>query len=151
MQNIALNKKAKYDYTIGDKYEAGIVLTGSEVKSLRLNNSSIKEAYISEKNNELWLFNCHIKKYSSSNIDNYDPLKVRKILLKKKEKNKIIGSIKRNGMTIVPLSMYFNNRGFAKISIGLAKGKKNYDKRETIKSREWGINKQRLQKIKKSL
>ena len=99
MQKIAENKKANFDYFISEKYEAGIVLSGSEVKSLRVNTGSIKESYIIEKNNELWLVNCHIKKYSSSNETNYNPLKNRKILVKRKEMNKIIGASKKNGMT----------------------------------------------------
>ena len=108
MQNISVNKKAMYNYQITERYEAGIVLTGTEVKSLRVNTGSIKEAYIIEKNRELWLTNCHIKKYLSSNEKNYNPLKERKILVKKKERNKLIGAAKRDGMTIVPLSLYFN-------------------------------------------
>ena len=149
MQKIAENKKANFDYFISEKYEAGIVLSGSEVKSLRVNTGSIKESYIIEKNNELWLVNCHIKKYSSSNETNYNPLKNRKILVKRKEMNKIIGASKKNGMTIIPLLLYFNNGGIAKLSIGLGKGKRKYDKRETLKIKEWKISKQRLEKNKK--
>ena len=136
MQKIAVNKKATYNYQIAEKYEAGIVLTGTEVKSLRLNTGSIKEAYINEKNRELWIANFFIKKHSSSNVTNYNPLKERKILVKKKEKNKLIEEIKKEGMTIVPLLLYFNHRGIAKLSIGIGKGKKKYDKRMSIKARE---------------
>ena len=149
MQKIAVNKKANYNYIITEKYEAGIVLAGTEVKSLRVNTGSIKEAYISEKNRELWLTNCHIKKYSSSNEKNYNPLKEKKILIKKREKNKLIGAIKREGITIVPLLLYFNNKGIAKLSIGVGKGKKKYDKRASLRDKEWKIKKQRLEKIKK--
>ena len=149
MQKIALNRKATYNYQIKEKYEVGIVLTGTEVKSLRVNTGSIKEAFITEKNKELWLTNCHIKKYSSSNETNYNPIKDRKILVKKREKNKLIGATNKEGMTIVPLLLYFNNKGIAKLSIGVGKGKKKYDKRATIKAKEWNINKQRLEKIKK--
>jgi len=148
MQKIAVNKKASYNYQITEKYEAGIVLTGTEVKSLRVNTGSIKEAFIIEKNKELWLTNCHIKQYLSSNEKNYNPLKERKILVKKKEKNKLIGALKKEGMSILPLSLYFNNKGIAKLSIGLGKGKKKYDKRASIKAQEWKINKQRLEKNK---
>jgi len=149
MQKISVNKKATYNYQIIEKYEAGIVLTGTEVKSLRINTGSIKEAYITEKKNELWLTNCHIKKYSSSNEKNYNPSKERKILVKKKEKNKLIGAIKMEGMSIVPLFLYFNNKGLAKISIGIGKGRKKYDKRTNIRDKEWKIKKQRLEKNKK--
>ena len=149
MQKIAVNKKATYNYEIIEKYEAGIVLTGTEVKSLRVNTGSIKEAFITEKNRELWITNFYIKKYLSSNKTNYNPTQERKILVKKRERNKLIGSIKKEGMTIVPLLLYFNNRGIAKISIGIGKGKKKYDKRASIKANEWKINKQRLEKNRK--
>ena len=148
MQKIAVNKKASFNYNITEKYEAGLVLSGTEVKSLRINTGSIKEAYIIEKNHELWLKNCHIKSYLSSNEKNYDPLKERKVLVKKKEKNKIIGASKKEGMAVLPLCLYFNNKGIAKLSIGLGKGKKKYDKRASIKAKEWKINKQRLEKNK---
>ena len=146
MQKIAVNKKATFNYQIAEKYEAGIVLTGTQVKSLRVNTGSIKEAYIAEKNRELWLANCHISKYSSSNEKNYNPTKVRKILIKKRERNKLIGATKKEGMTIVPLLLYFNNKGKAKLLIGIGKGKKKYDKRASIKTKEWKIKKQRLEK-----
>ena len=149
MQKIAVNKKATYNFEIIEKYEAGIVLTGTEVKSLRVNTGSIKEAFITEKNRELWITNFYIKKYLSSNKENYNPIQERKILVKKRERNKLIGSIKKEGMTIVPLLLYFNNRGIAKISIGIGKGKKKYDKRASIKANEWKINKQRLEKNSK--
>jgi len=149
MQKIAVNKKATYNFEIIEKYEAGIVLTGTEVKSLRVNTGSIKEAFITEKNRELWITNFYIKKYLSSNKTNYNPIQERKILVKKRERNKLIGSIKKEGMTIVPLLLYFNNRGIAKISIGIGKGKKKYDKRASIKANEWKINKQRLEKNSK--
>ena len=146
MLNIASNKKATHDYIINEKYEVGLVLTGSEVKSLRVNTGSIKESYIIEKNGELWLTNCHIKKYSSSVTQNYAPLQKRKILVKKKEMNKIIGATKKEGKTIIPLLLYFNDKGIAKLSIGIGKGKKKYDKRASIKAKEWSIRKQKLVK-----
>ena len=149
MQKIAVNKKATYNFEIIEKYEAGIVLTGTEVKSLRVNTGSIKEAFNTEKNKELWITNFYIKKYLSSNKTIYNPTQERKILVKKREMNKLIGSIKKEGMTIVPLLLYFNNRGIAKISIGIGKGKKKYDKRASIKANEWKINKQRLEKNRK--
>jgi len=148
MLKIATNKKATHNYTINEKYEVGLVLTGSEVKSLRVNTGSIKESYIIEKNGELWLTNCHIIKYSSSIAQNYNLAKKRKILIKKREMNKIIGLTKKEGKTIIPLLLYFNDRGIAKLSIGIGKGKKKYDKRASIKEREWSIRKQKLVKNK---
>ena len=148
MQTIASNKKANFNYDIKEKFEAGLVLSGAEVKSLRINTGSIKEAYIIEKKGELWLTNCYIKKYSSSIDSVYKATKDRKILVKKKEMNKIIGYSKKEGMTVLPLLLYFNDKGLAKLSIGLGKGKKKYDKREKIKSREWNIKKQRMEKNK---
>jgi len=142
---IATNKKANFDYFIKDKYESGIILTGSEVKSLRINTGSIKESYIIEKNSELWLTNCHIKKYSSSS-SNHNEIRERKLLVKKQELIKIISQLKRDGIAIIPLVLYFNDKGLAKLTIGLGKGKKKYDKRATIKSKEWNIKKQRLEK-----
>ena len=147
MQIIAANKKATFDYKIVENYEAGIVLTGSEVKSLRINTGSIKESYILEKKGELWLTNCYIKNYQSS-IENNNPIRSRKILVKKKELNKILGAARKEGMTIIPLLLYFDEKGLAKLSIGLGKGKKKHDKRASIKSKEWNISKQRLEKNK---
>ena len=147
MQIIAVNKKANYDFLIEEKFDSGLVLTGSEVKSLRINTGSIKESYVLEKKGELWLTNCFIKKYSSSiNNDVYNSTRSRKILVNKRELNKIIGLSKKNGMTIIPLLLYFNDKGIAKLSIGLGKGKRKYDKRAVIKSKEWNIKKQRLEK-----
>ena len=146
MQKIAVNKKASFNYQITEKYEAGIVLTGSEVKSLRNNSVSIKESYIAEKNSEIWLFNCHISNYNKSIDSDQNPIRERKILLSKKEKNKITNSTNKKGCTVIPISLYFNKRGFAKMLIGIGKGKKNVDKRQSIKEKEWNIKKQRLMK-----
>tara|TARA_X000000368_G_C23026820_1_gene710619 strand:- start:658 stop:1104 length:447 start_codon:yes stop_codon:yes gene_type:complete len=146
MQIIADNKKANFNYFISEKIEAGLVLTGSEVKSLRINTGSIKESFINENNGELWLTNCYIKKYSSSSDTNNNATRERKILVNKKQLNKIIGSSKKDGITIVPLTMYFNEKGLVKLTIGLAKGKKKADKRAIIKDKEWNIKKQRLLK-----
>ena len=148
MQIIAVNKKANHDFLIKEKFDAGIVLTGSEVKSLRINTGSIKESYVLEEKGELWLTNCFIKKYSSSNNDVYHSTRSRKILVNKRELNKIIGLSRKDGMTIIPLLLYFNDKGFAKLSIGLGKGKRKYDKRAAIKSKEWNIKKHRLEKNK---
>ena len=144
MKIIANNKKANHDYFINEKYEAGIVLTGSEVKSLRINTGSIKESYITDKDGELWLTNCYIKKYSSSNESNDYTNRDRKLLITKKELNKILGASKKEGMTIVPILLYFNTKGLAKLTIGIAKGKKKQDKRHSIKAKEWSIKQQRI-------
>ncbi len=146
MKIIAANKKANYNFTISNKIEAGIVLTGSEVKSLRINTGSIRGSYITEQKGELWLANSFIKKYQNSNDKNYDPSRNRKLLVTKREYDKISGSIKQGGFTIIPLSLYFTDKGFAKLSCGIAKGKKKIDKRESIKQRDWSIKKQRLLK-----
>ena len=146
MKIIAANKRANYNFSVSNKIEAGIVLTGSEVKSLRINTGSIRGSYIIEQKGELWLSNSFIKKYQNSNDKNYDPSRNRKLLVTKKEFNKISGSIKQGGLTIIPLSLYFSDKGLAKLSCGIAKGKKKIDKRESIKQRDWNIKKQRLLK-----
>ena len=148
MQTISTNKKANHNYFIKEKFEAGLVLTGAEVKSLRVNTGSIKESYIMEKGGQLWLTNCYIKKYSSSIEKENNQTREKKILVNKKELNRIIGSSKKEGMSVIPLLLYFNDKGLAKLTIGLGKGKKKYDKRSSIKSREWAINKQRIEKNK---
>ena len=146
MKIIAANKRANYNFSVSNKIEAGIVLTGSEVKSLRINTGSIRGSYIIEQKGELWLSNSFIKKYQNSNDKNYDPSRNRKLLVTKKEFNKISGSIKQGGFTIIPISLYFSEKGLAKLSCGIAKGKKKIDKRESIKQRDWNIKKQRLLK-----
>ena len=146
MKVIATNKRATFDFNISLILEGGVILTGSEVKSLRINSSSIKESHIEENGNELWLCNCFIKKYDSSSDKENDPTRKRKLLLKKKELNKVLGSIKRDGFTIVPMKIYFNTKGLVKISIGLGKGKKKYDKRESQKIKDWNKKKQTLLK-----
>tara|TARA_B100000989_G_C19317090_1_gene375099 strand:- start:31 stop:477 length:447 start_codon:yes stop_codon:yes gene_type:complete len=146
MKIIATNKRANFNFTISNKIEAGIVLTGSEVKSLRVNTGSIRGSYIIEHNGELWLSNSFIKKYQNSSDYNYDPSRNRKLLVTKREFDKISGSIKQGGYTIIPLSLYFSDKGFAKLSCGIAKGKKRIDKRESIKQRDWNIKKHRMLK-----
>ena len=146
MKIIASNNRANYNFTISTKIEAGIVLTGSEVKSLRQNTASIRGSYILEEHGELWLSNSYIKKYQNSNDNNYDPTRNRKLLITKKEFNKISGSIKQGGFAIIPISLYFSNKGLVKLTCGIAKGKKKIDKRESIKQRDWNIKKQRLLK-----
>ena len=146
MKVIAANKKAEYDYLISKKIEAGIVLFGSEVKSLRVNTGSIRGSYILEKEGNLWLSNCYIKKYNNSNNVNYNPNRDKKLLVSKKEYNKILGLIKQGGYTIVPLSLLFNDKGLAKLIFGIGKGKKKYDKRQTLKEKDWNIKKERYLK-----
>lgn len=146
MQVIANNKRAKFDYNITFELDAGLILTGSEVKSLRINGSSVKEAYVENIENELWLCNCHIKKYESSSEKFTDPTRKRKLLLTRKELNKVMGSVKKEGFAIVPIIIYFNQKGLVKLNIGLGKGKKKYDKRESQKLKDWNKNKQRLLK-----
>jgi len=146
MKIIATNKKATFDYQISLKLDAGIVLNGPEVKSLRINSSSIKESYIENEDGELWLCNCHIKKYESTYEKDHNPIRKRKLLLNKKELNKVLGFVKREGFSLVPISIYFNDKGFAKLNIGLGKGKKKFDKRETQKIKDWNKTKQRLLK-----
>ena len=130
-----LNRKAKYNYQIFETVEAGIVLTGTEIKSLRLGKANIKDSYARIKNNEIFLINMHISSYENGNIFNHDETRERKLLLHKKEILKFRDKIKLEGYTIVPLKVYLKN-GRAKVLIGLAKGKKNYDKREDIKKRD---------------
>ena len=146
MKIIANNKRATYDYNISLKINSGLVLTGSEVKSLRSHSCSIKEAYVEEKNGELWLNNCFIKKYHASSDKEDNTTRLRKILISKKELNKLISSIKKDGFTIVPISMYFNEKGLVKLNIGLGRGKKNYDKRQSQKLKDWKKSKERMLK-----
>ena len=146
MKIIATNKRASYDYNISLKLDAGLILTGSEVKSLRNNSSSIKESYVENIGSELYLCNCFIKKYASANEKENNPTRKRKLLLNKKELNKILGSVKREGFSVVPITIYFNDKGLVKLNIGLGKGKKKYDKRESQKLKDWNKNKQRILK-----
>ena len=146
MKIVANNKRANFDYDITLKISSGLVLSGSEVKSLRNNSSSIKEAYVEEKSGELWLCNCFIKKYESSSYKDISPTRKRKLLVSKKDLNKLIGSIKKEGFTIVPICMFFNDKGLVKLNIGLGRGKKKYDKRQSQKLKDWNKSKERLLK-----
>jgi len=144
---VADNRKARFDYEILDTFEAGIMLKGTEVKSLRLGQCSIKESYIGPKNGEIWIFNANIPEYQQAGAHlQHEPARPRKLLLHKREVNKLLGAVSREGMTIVAIKLYFNNKGKVKIEIALGKGKKQYDKRETEKKRDWGKQKQRLLK-----
>ncbi|MBK6706003.1 MAG: SsrA-binding protein SmpB [Sphingomonadales bacterium] len=142
---VAENRRARYDYHIEDKYEAGIALTGTEVKSLRFGEGSIAESYAEVKDgNEIWLVNANIPEFSHGNRYNHEPKRPRKLLLNVREINKLHGAVARQGMTLVPLSIYFNNRGRAKVELALAKGKKAPDKRATEKERDWKREQGRL-------
>ncbi|KAA2315685.1 SsrA-binding protein SmpB [Pseudooceanicola sediminis] len=142
---IAENRRARYDYAIEDDLECGIMLTGSEVKSLRIGQSNIAESYAAVEEGELWLVNSYIAPYDRA-MFGHEPRARRKLLVSKKEMAGLWKSTQREGMTLVPLVMYFNHRGMAKIKIGVAKGKKNHDKRATEAKRDWGRQKQRLLK-----
>jgi SsrA-binding protein len=132
---ICINKKASHSYFIEDKYEAGLVLQGTEVKSLREGRANLKESYARVKDNEVFLYNCHISPYSHGNRSNHDPIRPRKLLLHRREIRKLIGKVAERGYTLVPISLYFT-RGKAKLEIGLGKGKKLHDKRHTMKERD---------------
>ena len=144
---VANNKKAYHDYFIEDKYEAGMSLVGTEVKSLRMGKCSIKESFIKVEKGEVFIYGMHISPYEKGNIFNKDPLRVRKLLLHKSEINKIAGKISEQGYTLMALQVYFNN-GKAKIEIGIAKGKKNYDKRQDIAKKDQKREMQRDFKIR---
>ena len=140
----ALNRKARHNYLIDETVEAGIVLEGSEVKSLREGSANIAEAYAASRRGELLLMNAYIPEYRGANRLNHEPRRPRKLLLHKREISRLAGSIERKGMTLVPLSVYFNDRGVAKVELGLARGKKAYDKRASEKQRDWQRDKARI-------
>ncbi len=141
----AENRRARYDYELGEVYEAGLMLTGTEVKSLRLGKATIAESYVSlERDGQVWLINATIPEYTQGNRFNHEPKRPRKLLLHAKEIVKLAKGVEREGMTIVPLKIYFNDKGRAKIEIAVARGKKAHDKRETEKERDWNREKSRL-------
>ena len=133
---VVTNRKAYHDYFIEEKFEAGIMLQGTEVKSLREGRVNLQDSYASVRGGEAYLHHCHISPYSHGNIMNHEPLRTRKLLLHRKEINKLLVKTQQQGLTIIPLRIYFSKRGFAKVELGLAKGKKQHDRRETIKNRE---------------
>lgn len=144
---ITENRRARYDYAVEETFEAGIVLKGTELKSLRLGQCSIHEAHAGLKFNEMYLMNAHIPEYQQAGKHlQHAPKADRKLLLHKKQINHLLGAVQRDGYTIIPLKMYFDERGRAKVLIGLAKGKKTIDKRESIKARDWTRQKQRVMK-----
>lgn len=138
------NRRARFDYAIGQKVEAGIMLMGTEVKSLRQGRATISEAYAGEQNGALWLFNAFIPEYLEANRFNHETRRPRKLLLHRREAARLIDAVQRKGMTIVPLKLYFNDRGIAKVEIALGEGKKLHDKRQTEKARDWNREKGRL-------
>jgi SsrA-binding protein len=140
----AQNRRARHDYLIEDTLEAGLVLQGSEVKVLRTGQASIAEAYAGESGGELFLVNANIPEYSAAKHFSHQPRRPRKLLLHRKEMNKLLGAIKREGVTIVPLSIYFNERGRAKVELGLAHGRKKADRRQAEKNRDWQRDKARI-------
>jgi len=141
---VADNRKARYNYAIGETFEAGIQLSGTEVNSLRSSRATIGESYVSPERGEIWLMNATIPEYLQANRFNHEPRRPRKLLLNKREIGKLMGAVERQGMTIVPLRLYFNARGMAKLEIALAQGKKLHDKRETEKKRDWAREKGRI-------
>jgi SsrA-binding protein len=145
---VADNRKARFNYAIDETFEAGVALTGSEVKSLRSGKASIAEAYAATRDGELWLINSNITEYKQAGRFNHAPKRPRKLLLHKRQINKLMGAIEREGMTVVPLKIYFNDKGRAKVEIALAKGKKLHDKRETEKKRDWNREKSRLMRAR---
>jgi SsrA-binding protein len=148
-KTVAQNRKARFSYFIEDVMEAGIMLTGTEVKSLRTGQASINESYADVRGNEIFLVNAHIPEYTKSNPKwQHEVLRPRKLLLHKNQMNKLIGAVQRKGTTLIPLSIYFNNRGIAKVELGVATGKKQHDKRETEKKRDWQREKSRVMREK---
>jgi SsrA-binding protein len=141
---VAENRRARYDYFVEERFEAGIQLTGTEVKSLRVGEGSIAESYAAVDGDELWLINSHVPEYSHGNRLNHQPRRPRKLLLKGREIAKLHGAVARQGLTLVPLSIYFNSRGRAKVELAIARGKKMHDKRDTEKERDWKREQGRL-------
>src|SRR5262245_12992 len=146
---VATNRKAFHDYFIEERYEAGIMLQGTEVKSLREGRVNLQDSYASVKGAEVFLHHCHISPYSHGNIMNHEPLRTRKLLLHRKEIKKLLGKTQQQGLTLIPLRIYFSKRGFAKVELGLAKGKKQHDRRESIKTREASREVERAMKERK--
>jgi SsrA-binding protein len=144
VKTVAENRRARFDYAIEDVYEAGIALTGTEVKALRFGEGSIAESYAEVNGEEVWLVNSNIPEFSHGNRYNHEPKRPRKLLLHQREIAKLHGAVNRDGMTLVPLSVYFNGRGRAKVELALAKGRKAHDKREHIKERDWKREQGRL-------
>jgi SsrA-binding protein len=146
--SIAENRKARYNYTIGDTIEAGLVLTGSEVKSMRAGRANISESYAKPENGAIYLVNAHITEYKQAGPFGHEPRRPRKLLLHKRQIERLSNAVQRDGATLVPLKLYFNDRGIAKLLLGLAVGKRKYDKRQSEKKRDWDRQKSRLMRDK---
>ena len=147
-KTVADNRRARFDYSIEDTFEAGLALQGTEVKALRGGQATIAESYAEVRDGEVWLVNSNIPEYSHGNRLNHEPKRPRKLLLNAREINKLFGAVERKGMTLVPLSIYFNSTGRAKVELALAKGKQAHDKRASIKDRDWKRDKARLMREK---
>ncbi len=143
-QLVAQNRRARHDYFIEESLEVGAMLVGTEVKSLRLGRASIVESYAGEKDGDIYLFNANIPEYPAASQFNHEPKRPRKLLMHRRERARLLNSIRRDGMTLVPLNLYFNARGIAKVELGLARGKKTIDKRQAIKAADWKRQKARL-------
>ena len=137
VKTVAENRRARYDFAIDQTFEAGIALTGTEVKSLRFGEGTIAKSYAEVKDHQVWLVNSNIPEYSHGNRENHEPKRPRKLLLKEREINKMQAAVMRQGMTLVPLAIYFNSRGRAKVELAIAKGRKHQDKREYEKEKDW--------------
>ncbi len=144
----AQNRRARHDYEIEDSLEAGIILTGSEVKALRQGRANIAESYAKAQDGEIWLVNAYIPEYKQAGQFNHEPRRPRKLLLNRREVDKLLAATDREGMTLIPLKLYFNRRGIAKVELGVGRGKKHYDKRESDKKRDWDRQKARLMREK---
>ena len=145
---VADNRKARFAFAIDSAMEAGIVLTGSEVKSLRIGRATIAEAYAQAKDGEIFLINANIPEYAAANRFGHEPKRIRKLLIHKNEARKLAVAVQREGMTLIPLKLYFTPKGIAKLELGIAKGKKLHDKRETEKKRDWARDKARIMRAK---
>ncbi|WP_118857077.1 SsrA-binding protein SmpB [Sphingomonas mesophila] len=141
---VAENRRARFDYFIEERFEAGIALQGTEVKALRIGEGSIAESYATVEGEEAFLINANIPQYAAGSWMNHDPRRKRRLLLRRRQIDKLTGAIQRQGLTVIPLSIYFNTKGKAKIELGLARGKKTHDKRATIKDRDWKRDQQRI-------
>lgn len=145
---VSLNRRARHDFSIEDALEAGVVLTGSEVKSMRAGRVSLNEAWAGAMDGELFLMNCHVPVYKNAGANNHKPMRPRKLLVHRRELGRLIGAVRRQGRTLVPLRIYFNARGVVKVEIAIAKGKRKSDKRETAKARDWQRQRARLMRSK---